>query len=137
MVLGADYSFGLISIETHAPQFIRHNKLFLGSVYRIHTFFVNIIPRERHLRHDFYFMKWKLFSSSFLCNRFFISIKIHVRKYLPKSQSIRSWLFKYIDLYQMSTNLLYQLRCLLMCYFDFRSTLFYFFWLYFFLQKEM
>ena len=49
MAMGADdYSFELISIETHAPQFIRHNKLFLGSVYRIHTFFVNIIPRERH-----------------------------------------------------------------------------------------
>ena len=31
--MGADYSFDLISIETYAPQFIRHNKLFLGSVY--------------------------------------------------------------------------------------------------------
>ena len=47
--MGADdYSFELISIKTYAPQFIRHNKLSLGSVYRIHTFFVNIIPRERH-----------------------------------------------------------------------------------------
>ena len=29
---GADYSIELISIETHAPQFIGHNKIFLGSV---------------------------------------------------------------------------------------------------------
>ena len=31
--MGADYSFELISIKTCAPQFIGHNKLFLGSVY--------------------------------------------------------------------------------------------------------
>ena len=31
--MGADYSFELISIETYAPQFIGHNKFFLGSVY--------------------------------------------------------------------------------------------------------
>ena len=30
--MGADYSIELISIETHAPQFIEHNKIFLGSV---------------------------------------------------------------------------------------------------------
>ena len=30
--MGADYSFELISIETYAPQFIGHNKFFLGSV---------------------------------------------------------------------------------------------------------
>ena len=33
MAMGAYYSFELISIETYAPQFIGHNKLFLGSVY--------------------------------------------------------------------------------------------------------
>ena len=33
MTMGADYSFELISIETYAPQFIGHNKFFLGSVY--------------------------------------------------------------------------------------------------------
>ena len=32
IVMGADYSFELISIETYAPQFIRDNKIFLGSV---------------------------------------------------------------------------------------------------------
>ena len=32
MAMGADYSFELISIQTYAPQFIGHNKLFLGSV---------------------------------------------------------------------------------------------------------
>ena len=32
MAMGADYSFELISIETYAPQFIGHNKFFLGSV---------------------------------------------------------------------------------------------------------
>ena len=32
MTTGADYSFEVISIETYAPQFIGHNKLFLGSV---------------------------------------------------------------------------------------------------------
>ena len=39
--MGADYSFELISIETYAPQFIRDNKIFLGSVDSIlidHTF---------------------------------------------------------------------------------------------------
>ena len=30
--MGADYSIELISIETYAPQFIEHNKIFLGSV---------------------------------------------------------------------------------------------------------
>ena len=30
--MGADYSIELISIETYAPQFIGHNKIFLGSV---------------------------------------------------------------------------------------------------------
>ena len=34
---GADYSFELISIETYAPKFIRHNKLFLGSLPRLET----------------------------------------------------------------------------------------------------
>ena len=32
MDMGADYSFELISIETYMPQFIGHNKFFLGSV---------------------------------------------------------------------------------------------------------
>ena len=32
IAMGADYSFELISIETYAPQFIGHNKIFLGSV---------------------------------------------------------------------------------------------------------
>ena len=32
IAMGADYSFELISIETYAPQFIGHNKFFLGSV---------------------------------------------------------------------------------------------------------
>ena len=31
--LGADYSFELIFIETYAPHFNGHNKLFLDSVY--------------------------------------------------------------------------------------------------------
>ena len=30
--MGADYLLELISIETYAPQFIGHNKIFLGSV---------------------------------------------------------------------------------------------------------
>ena len=30
--MGADYSFELISIETYAPQFNGHNKIFRGSV---------------------------------------------------------------------------------------------------------
>ena len=32
IAMGADYSFQLISIETYAPQYNGHNKLFLGSV---------------------------------------------------------------------------------------------------------
>ena len=32
--MGADYSFEPISIETYVPQFIGHNKFFLGSVLR-------------------------------------------------------------------------------------------------------
>ena len=31
IAMGADYSIELISIETYAPQFIGHNKIFLGS----------------------------------------------------------------------------------------------------------
>ena len=30
--MSADYSFELISIENYVPQFIGHNKLFLGIV---------------------------------------------------------------------------------------------------------
>ena len=38
IAMGADYSIDLISIETYAPQFIGHNKIFLGSVFsdRVH-----------------------------------------------------------------------------------------------------
>ena len=36
--MGADYSIELISIETYAPQFIKHNKIFLGSV-AFYTYF--------------------------------------------------------------------------------------------------
>ena len=32
MTMGANYLFELISTETYAPQFIAHNKLFLGIV---------------------------------------------------------------------------------------------------------
>ena len=32
IAMGADYSIEHISIETYAPQFIGHNKIFLGSV---------------------------------------------------------------------------------------------------------
>ena len=32
MAMGADYSFELVSIEIYVPQFIGHNKFFLGSV---------------------------------------------------------------------------------------------------------
>ena len=34
MAMGADYSLEPISIETYVPQFIGHNKFFLGSVLR-------------------------------------------------------------------------------------------------------
>ena len=33
MSMGTDYSFELIFIKTYAPQFIGHNKFFLGSVF--------------------------------------------------------------------------------------------------------
>jgi hypothetical protein len=42
IAMDADYSMDLISIETHAPQFIGHNTFFLGSVtslLRIHGHF--------------------------------------------------------------------------------------------------
>ena len=39
IAMGADYSFELISIETYAPQFIGHNKFFLGSVFASHKIF--------------------------------------------------------------------------------------------------
>ena len=35
MVMGADYSFELIFIETHTPLFNGHKELFLGSVWYI------------------------------------------------------------------------------------------------------
>ena len=31
IVMGADYSFELMSIETYAPQFIENDTIFLGS----------------------------------------------------------------------------------------------------------
>ena len=37
IAMGANYSIELISIETYAPQFIGHNKIFLDSV-------INLIP---------------------------------------------------------------------------------------------
>ena len=37
MAMGANYSFKLISIETYAPQFIGHDKLFLGSVINLNS----------------------------------------------------------------------------------------------------
>ena len=36
--MGADYSFELIFIETYAPQFIEHNKFFLGIVFTTMSF---------------------------------------------------------------------------------------------------
>ena len=41
-ILGADYSFELILIETYAPQFIGHNKVFLGSVCLNGCFFQSL-----------------------------------------------------------------------------------------------
>ena len=38
--MGADYSFELVSIKTYAPQFIGHNKIFLGSVVSLFQVFV-------------------------------------------------------------------------------------------------
>ena len=38
MAMDADYSFELIFVETYAPQFIGHNKFFLGSVTVINLF---------------------------------------------------------------------------------------------------
>ena len=39
IALGVDYSIELIFIETYAPQFIGHNKIFLGSVGGLLTTF--------------------------------------------------------------------------------------------------
>ena len=43
IAMGADYSFELISIETYTPQFVGHNKFFLGSVAR------STITNNRHI----------------------------------------------------------------------------------------
>ena len=40
IAMDADYSLELISIETYAPQFIGHNKIFLGSVQCIEVGFL-------------------------------------------------------------------------------------------------
>ena len=40
IAMGANYLFDLISIETYAPQFNGHNKLFLGSV--VHKWLPNL-----------------------------------------------------------------------------------------------
>ena len=102
-----DYSFELISIKTYAPQFIRHNKLSLGSVYRIHTFFVNIIPRERHLRHDFYFMKWKLSFFFFFMQQFFL--------FQSKFTYVKSTYLNLNLLEAGCSSILTFIRCLLIC----------------------
>ena len=39
IAMGVDYSIELVSIETYAPQFIEHNKIFLGSVNSEWRFF--------------------------------------------------------------------------------------------------
>jgi hypothetical protein len=49
--MGADYSIELISIETYAPQFIGHNKIFLGSVYYLST---NIYLTNSHIQVFYY-----------------------------------------------------------------------------------
>ena len=40
--MGAYYSIELISFETYAPQFIGHNKIFLGNVKCIVTNFIDL-----------------------------------------------------------------------------------------------
>ena len=40
IAMGADYTIELISIETYAPQFIGHNKIFLGCVTEAWTVLV-------------------------------------------------------------------------------------------------
>ena len=40
IAMGVDYSFELLSIETYAPQFIGHDKIFLGSVVSLFQVFV-------------------------------------------------------------------------------------------------
>ena len=42
LAMGANYSFELISIESYAPQFIGHNKLFLGSVTAVMYYKVSL-----------------------------------------------------------------------------------------------
>ena len=44
--MGADYSFELIYIETYAPQFIGHDKFFLGSVIGQKPFNTFVPPRR-------------------------------------------------------------------------------------------
>ena len=65
MAMGADYSFELISIETYAPQYIWHNKFFLGSVIGVilkhsstlhtYTLFIRIAETASFL----YYQIWK------------------------------------------------------------------------------
>ena len=43
IAMGADYSFELISIVHWVPQFIGHNKIFLGSVYDLYFSHLYII----------------------------------------------------------------------------------------------
>ena len=46
--MGADDSFELISIETYAPQYIWHNKFFLGSVSSLGEKLKNVVTKYRY-----------------------------------------------------------------------------------------
>ena len=54
MAMGADYSLELISIETYAPQFIGHNKLFLGGVssliWSIKTDYQTLLSQNNYVK---------------------------------------------------------------------------------------
>ena len=90
IAMGADYSFELISIETYAPQFIGHNKIFLGSLSRLKTIIKWYYDKSMKYESSFcsnesekhvkaYFL-WKKSSTEEIPKAFAIDVKILQRK---------------------------------------------------------
>ena len=88
--MGADYSFELISIETYAPQFIGHNKVFLGSVY--YSVFQKLkLSKRFECAHDLLLLtEWKILKNSdeSWCRK--VDLKIRFCHFLTNCHSLYS-----------------------------------------------
>ena len=63
IAIGANYSFELIFIETHAPQFIGYNKFFLGTAVCLDFLLPSYIPNTDSFGshpHLFFYLKYRI-----------------------------------------------------------------------------